>query len=186
MFFPDGGGLDLRDAQFAAETGCALIDAQLNYIVRPKTLHFEHFPDFPDWSYFYLETAPLPLSGVHETPPSSRSYEELVEVTPGTYVSRAGWDDGMVNLGDGETPAPATARLVGRYLGGSFLIVSKASMYNQIDDYSGSHNRVSPAQFRKTIGEVLRGIGPKLKDLEKKKPDEDDLWSHLNESGVAE
>jgi serine/threonine-protein kinase len=75
-------------------------------------------------------------------------YEELVEIDSGKYVERFNWEEGEF---DGE-PLPEQARLICRYLRGSFVIFSTRSIYNLVPDtYDGRHDTMSEQEFRTYI-----------------------------------
>lgn len=155
MFFPSGGGLDFRDAEFANESGCIyLIDSfyGLN-IIKPKHLHFISFKNEDSWNYFYIETEKLhPILGDTEC-----GYEYLVEDYPSHYVSAQYADYGVYDYETG-LPLPNGSKLVRRYFNGNFLIVLKNSVYNHIGaTYDGRHSRVNFSEFTECM-ETLKSI----------------------------
>lgn len=152
-FFASGGGLDLTDAFKSFESGCIeLRFGRMVSILKPKKLMFEHFSeDNFEWSYFRIVTDNLTDSGVYEN--SSRSDEELTELSPGNYYERSVWDANEFN---GE-PLSSNARVVTRILNGDMVIFSKASLYNaNSSTYDGRHSKYGIEGFRKHIEEVIQ------------------------------
>lgn len=163
---PTGGGLDFEGVTVAREPGCLefSLGRRSVYIVKPKVLTFERLDDKGE-SFFLLELDSLKPSGVYDRdeededeeasqPRRVRESEELLELSPGNYVSRDIWDRGFLGYrGDGsEIPLPASARLVSRFFGGKILIVAKASLWNSAaETYDGRHNRMTSAQIRNVI-----------------------------------
>lgn len=164
-FHPDGGGLDLQGAAASAEDGCLELrfHPRIAVVIRPLSFHFESFPGFDDWAYFRLETAELAPSGVYRN--LQGTYEELLELSPGRYLSRDLWERGF--LEDPETgtelPFPQSARVVSRQFRGAFVVFAKASVYNEIDPYQGHHAKVSSDTFRRQIEDLLRTHGQRLR-----------------------
>lgn len=148
MFYPKGGGNDLKGAKKSYETDCIEINmGGLTEIIKPKRLIFESFNESFEWNYFRLETGQLKPSGVYGYN-LSRSYEELTELHPKYYVNRDAWDNNEYN----GKPIPQTARLVTRILEGDFVIFQKRSMYNKISGtYDGRHNKMDTDKFRQYI-----------------------------------
>jgi len=165
-FAPDGGGLDLAAAKFSVEEDCIelVFEAGMVVVVKPLQLIFESFEGFSEWAYFRLETSELPPSGTYNN--VAGNFEEVLELTPGEYVSRTVYDEGCLH--DGETgeeiPFPDTARVVTRQFNGSFVIFAKASHYNEIDQYKGDHNRFTADGFREQIDRIVREYGQKIRD----------------------
>ena len=155
VFFPDGGGLDMEKVLYANEEGCLYIHTTLSgcYVVKPKALHFEGFPDFR-WNYFLLELEELQAVDPEN---AQRNEEHLVEDTPGHYVSGKYVQYGVYDYDSGEK-LPEGFREVVRCMRGKFLIVEKYGHYNGISaTYDGRHNMCSTTDFRKYI-ERLGGI----------------------------
>lgn len=147
MFFPTGGGLDIENANLAAEKDCIEIDTGGLYdIIKPHRLIFNSFNASPQWNYFRLEAAELKPSGVYKY--EDESEEELAELEPGRYVSRTYFDQ-MEYHGE---QLPSTARVVTRHLRGAFVIFQKTSIYNRNSrTYDGRHNKMSDEEFRNYI-----------------------------------
>jgi hypothetical protein len=151
-FLPNGGGLDLHGCSFSNEEQCIELNlAGMGHVLKPKKLTFQWFANTDyEWAYFLLETETLKPSGVYEE--LFIGEEELVEISSGKYIERAYWDAGEFN---GER-LPKEARLIGRYLSGSLVSFSKASLYNNNSrTYDGRHNKQSPELFKKYIQGVV-------------------------------
>lgn len=150
MFYPDGGGLDIKSSKLSYEKDCIEIHTGLIDILKPKCLIFESFPD-PIWNYFRIETNELNPSGVYKE--SNYPSEELTELEPMRYVHRSHWD---INEYQGED-LPETARVLTRHLKGSFVIFAKASYYNlESSTYDGRHNKMSAVEFRTYIEKATK------------------------------
>lgn len=149
MFYPTGGGLDIKSANVSVEHNCIEIFTGLTNIIKPKELIFESFKD-PAWNYFRIETSELNLSGVYED--YDYPNEELTELSEGNYISRSYWDEGEYN---GEK-LPKSARVVIRQLKGSFVIFAKASYYNRHSaTYDARHNKMNSIEFRNYIENTI-------------------------------
>ena len=100
--------------------------------MKPKVLIFQSFDKPYEWAYFRLETKGLDPSGWYENLTGIK--EELTELHPGEYIHRSYWDAGYYEFDETgrELPLPGTARIVFRYLSGSFLFFAKASPYNEV------------------------------------------------------
>ncbi len=173
MFAPDGGGLDLKGAQFSAEPDCIELafSPKIAVILKPRVLIFESFPGFPEWSYFRLETNRLAPSGTYDSTPAT--YEELLEIAPGEYLPRDLYDQGFLGFDDQgeEIPFPKGTRVVSRQYIGSYVVFAKASHFNEIVKYRGDHNRNDDIGFRDQITAIVEKYGMKLRELtNQKKP----------------
>lgn len=140
MFYPDGGGFDLKSVEMAAESDCVELNTGLIDIVKPRKLSFHRLDDI-EQSYFRLELYELPITGNGDV---SESTEQLCEIESGVYINSDYYDEGSYN---GE-PLPNSARYVQRILKGSLVIFSKNSMYNRHHPtYDGRHNLYSEEDF---------------------------------------
>lgn len=151
LFYPTGGGFDLKGASNSLEPNCIEIHTGVNEIVNPRSLTFHSFPDDPDfdWAYFRLELNELKQSGVYES--NMEFDEELAEIAPVHYVDRAHWDDNNYN---GEE-LPSGSRLVVRRMKGPLVIFGKDSSYNHHNStYDGRHKLYNDEQFRDYIHSV--------------------------------
>jgi serine/threonine-protein kinase len=134
MFYPSRGGMDMDTVEFAQEHGCLIL---LNdVILKPKQLLFDMIDDYK-WSYFRLQCDKLTsLTGVRGI------REEMFLDESGTYVKET---EPYINR-------------VSRFLSGSFVITFKMSAINQISGlynaYSGFHNKLSAAEYRKTLDTI--------------------------------
>jgi serine/threonine-protein kinase len=154
MLYPDGGGLDLESAALGKESdtielipGHSRLRERVE-LVKPERLIFERFGSNPEWNYFRLETGGLEPSGVDIV---YRDCEEVAAIDNG-YIERYHWYEGSYN----DKKLPSTARLIRRYLKGTFLIIQKSSVYNHIDTYVGLHNQKTTDEFRDYISQKLR------------------------------
>ena len=150
MFYPTGGGMDIESAKLSTEKGCIEIFTGLTEILKPKCLSFQSFNN-DRWNYFRIDTDALQPSGIYGEVGDEVS-EELTELEPLHYVPRSHWDSEEYN-GD---PLPKGARVLTRYLKGSFVIFSKSSPYNQHPTtYDGRHDKMNAEQFRSYIEGVI-------------------------------
>lgn len=150
MFYPTGGGLDIKSCSDSTENNCLEVYTGLTDIIKPKRLLFESFED-SIWNYFRLESIEMPASGVYEE--QNYPNEELIELEPGHYISRSHWDGGEYQ---GEK-LPDFARIVTRHLRGSFVIFAKASHYNHYSNtYDARHDKMTSSEFRTYIEEVMK------------------------------
>ena len=159
VFSPDGGGLDLKGAADSAEPDCIALHFVENppSIVKPEVLIFQSFDKPYEWAYFRLATKGLDPSGWYENLTGIK--EELTELHPGEYIHRSYWDAGYYEFDETgrELPLPGTARIVFRYLSGSFLFFAKASPYNEVlsTDDEG-HSKMTQEEFEEYIGCKIR------------------------------
>ncbi len=129
------------------EPGCIelIFDVNIVHLLMPRHLALEVTSNNHEWSYLWLESQPLPPSGVYEE--GNRIREELCETTPGEYRPRSTWDEGH----DNGQPLPSEARLVTRMLARkAFLVISKTSTYDN-ETYDGRHTHVSETDFREVM-----------------------------------
>jgi len=149
MFYPTGGGLDVKSASTSTERNCIEIFTGLTDIIKPKKLIFESFEN-PIWNYFRIETSELDSSGVYKD--YNYPSEEVTELSEGNYISRSYWDEGEYN---GEK-LPKSARVVTRHLKGTFVIFAKSSYYNRHSStYDARHNKMNSEEFRVYIEKVI-------------------------------
>jgi hypothetical protein len=106
MYYPSGGGMDLRGAKLGLEpeTIELLIDDGYVELIKPKRLIFESFDSDAQWNYFRVETDELEPTGIKNV---FRDREELIEIEPLNYISRYDWESDSY-----EGERPSTARLV--------------------------------------------------------------------------
>jgi serine/threonine-protein kinase len=147
MFFPGGGGMDLRSARWAQEPGFIELDmGGLTYLMKPKELTFESFAADSEWNYFRLETEkadPIFESG-------ARDSEYIVETgAGGNYITRDDFDAFYEENGYDHEEWRKVSRYYG---GGSFVIFQKTSSYNFTPGtYDGRHALVDGPAFREYI-----------------------------------
>ena len=152
MFYPKGGGLDLKGSSESEESNCIEIRTSFNEIISPKSLTFNSFDnDFDnDWAYFRIDLNEINQTDVYNY--KTEFDEELTELSPQNYVSREYWDEGEYD----EQKLPAEARLIIRRLKGALVIFGKFSPYNQHSStYDGRHNRFDEIGFRNYIENVI-------------------------------
>ncbi len=161
-FLPTGGGMDMLGIDVAAEPGCLAIevDEKIVYVIKPKSLVLEYFPESPVNSFAFLQLDQLKPTGISENAETGeRSYSEyIVELEPGRYVERSVWDQGYYDYDDDgrEIELPDSARLVTRWLGGKILLVAKTSVWNRTKStYDGRHNRMQAHKIREVISNAL-------------------------------
>ncbi len=161
---PGGGGLDMERVRPAMnEPGCLeFFPHNTNgvlYLVKPKRLTLEFLENAPAESFFHLEIEELQPSGAYperDSEPENdeddryATYsEEVVEVAPGKYISRSGWDEDAYPDG---RDLPGDARLVVRQFRGALMAVTKGSLWNGASaTYDGRHSRMTPRQIRSVI-----------------------------------
>lgn len=167
---PSGGGLDMQRVRLALhEPGCLEFfpcDADdVVYLMKPKRLTLEFIDYAPAESLFHLELDELEQSDAYAKPDDDeddgevktgrrkRLQEEVVEIAPRQYVSRAGWDEDR--LPDGG-PLPKGSRLVVRFFGGAAMPVAKGSLWNgAASTYEGRHSNMTPEHIRRVIENTL-------------------------------
>lgn len=168
---PGGGGLDMQRVRPAIhEPECLEFfpheSDDVLYLMKPKRLTLEFIEHAPAESFFHLELEELEPTGVYPEPDNDdesereplparyeRVSEEVVEIGPRQYVSRSGWDDGL--LPDGRN-LPRQSRLVVRCLRGAAMPVTKGSLWNgAAETYDGRHSRMTPGQIRNVIERTL-------------------------------
>ncbi|GBD82984.1 hypothetical protein TEHD86_1706 [Tetragenococcus halophilus subsp. halophilus] len=155
MFFPNHGGSDLRKVEKAPEKEFIYLytDANTVNLVKPKMLYYESFGKDYIWNYFRLE-----LDDISPVLSENTNIQEeyLTEIPPAKYVD---WKAGNYGFyGDG-SPLSKDAKLVHRFIKGSFVFFSKKSFYNAIPQtYDGRHNLVSSLLFRNYINYLRDGL----------------------------
>ena len=151
LFYPKGGGLDLRGASVSHETNCIEIRTSFNEVISPINVTFNSFENDEnnEWAYFRIEINELTKTNVYNNDVGFD--EELTELSPLNYVSREHWDENEYN---GKS-LPTGTRLVIRRLKGSMVIFGKSSPYNKHSStYDGRHNQYNEDEFRNYIKQV--------------------------------
>jgi len=161
--FPAGGGHDLTGAKRSPEKGCVEFSTPNSVrIVKPKVLEFNYFPNNTDWAYFRLETA-----GLKSITPNANSLfikEKVTELEPGHYVEKEIWEKGYMgyNEKNNRILLPKSARLVSRYIKGSFVIFAKSSPYNKNHvTYDARHDKMNSKKFRQYIEKCIIKLNEK-------------------------
>lgn len=172
VLLPTGGGMDMVGAVRSHEPGCLELRVRrgLAYVVKPRRLVLERFPDALAESFFILEAEPLDLADVEGedfldeerdavlSRRRTRGSEEILELAPRHYVPRSVWDDGNLGIdsnGD-KIPLPSGARVVVRWLNGRFMFLSTGSLWNGVPaTYDGRHDRLTTSAIRAQIQDAL-------------------------------
>jgi len=159
-FFPSGGGLDLTGAGLASEKDCInLYFGSLSHdVIKPSKLIFNSFDDDYQWAYFRIETYELAPSGVYDI--DIEEDEEVLDLGDAKYTQRQFWDMGYyVDENGTRKELSSDAKVVTRFLKGSFAIFAKASIYNSVSGtYDGRHNRMDDERFRRYIQTAVDSI----------------------------
>lgn len=154
---PTGGGRDFHKVTRAREADCLDFEVEEHsvYRVKAERMTLEYIAEAPAESFLLLEAGSLrPLTG------SARRgrQEEFLELSDGERLEREVWDQGFLNYDDQgrEIPIPSDARLVVRWLGGRFLIVTKGSLWNgDPSTYDGRHDKMTADDIRTVITRSL-------------------------------
>lgn len=142
LFFPRGGGLTVERVS-TGEGGRMLLlkIAQGGLVaVKPVRLTLERFAADPEFSYAVLETADVDPLGVEKrfTDPEC---ELLKQVNEFDYVANDSDDDEPLNPGVGVSCE--------RYFkGGVFVLAPTRGIYNRVDDYDGTANKLGRDKLR--------------------------------------
>lgn len=149
---PTGGGRDFHAVEHSRESGCLDFEVDEHSVYRAKAerLTLEYISEAPAESFLLLESGTLkPVLG------NARDrQEELLELSGGERLDRDVWDRGFLDYDDEgrEIPIPDDARIVVRWFGGKFLIITKGSMWNgDSGTYDGRHDRMSADDIRSII-----------------------------------
>ncbi len=171
LFFPESGGLDLKNARRSVEEGCIELDFVSIYIVKPKRLIFESFGADANWNYFRLETGGLKPSGVYSNERlKGKIREDVSETYPGKYEDYDIAENRSYYRERGYD-VPIGTRHVMRYFEGSFVIFNKRSPYNlDASTYDGRHNEMTTDEFREYIQRNIVSIYPPAGAIKKLLP----------------
>lgn len=153
IFYPRGGGLDLRNAQDSFEEKCIELRTSFNEIISIQSLSFHSFEDDEnfDWAYFRINTNTIKQTNIYNY--NVGYEEELTEIEPLNYIDRKYWDKDEFD----NQPLPKGARLVVRRLKGDIVIFGKSSPYNQhTSTYDGRHDKLKADEFRSYISNVKK------------------------------
>jgi serine/threonine-protein kinase len=145
-FLPDGGGNDFEGCE--VRDGLLECDLGATYQVKPAALEVVIWPDYPEWSYFYVELSELSPTGVYGSK-SFKRQEEFVRLPNGRLKKRSVWDEqGDYDSSGNFRSLPNESRLIVRFLSGNWAIVAKRSPYNDdADTYDGRHNTLGREGF---------------------------------------
>lgn len=149
-FFPEGGGMHVTGASL--REGGQLLALHLpsggpDYILKPIKLTLECFPDHPEFGYAVLEAGE-----VERLTQGSRYIDGPVErlrtLNEFDYVVNDTEQEQPRYLGVGE----ACER---RFMGGFFVIAPTRGIYNAIDDYMGTAQRVGVEGLKREFARLL-------------------------------
>lgn len=155
VFFPTGGGLDLKDVRLSYEENCVELNFGSIHIIKPKRLLFESFGDDHEWNYFRVEIDFLKMTGVNKDEvalsyETEKGREVISELSPANYFPYEIYENSYYYERD--YLFTKFSRHVTRWFKGSFVIFSKRSLYNLTSStYDGRHNKVSTDEFREYI-----------------------------------
>lgn len=154
-YLPRGGGLDLESAKESYENGLLELNMNgLTYLVKPKELHFERFPEMENMSYLRMIVGEIKPTGKSEA--VSEDIEEVTELYPLEYEDYTSWQSNCTESGE---DLPKSARRVSRILKGDLCFFSKSSIYNQLPaTYDGRHSTMSPLDFRRYIRDFIKMV----------------------------
>lgn len=151
MFYPSGGGLDVKGALMSNEKNLIEIKTPYADVLSPKKLTFHKLNDI-EQSYFRIELNEISSLGIGDSLGYS---EQLCELKPAEYVSSRVMEDGEYN----GLPLPTSARYVQRLLKGSLVIFSKQSIYNKAGKtYDGRHDKYDEDGFNAYLKKQLKEV----------------------------
>lgn len=145
-FLPRVGGLDLTRSE-VKENGEVrlLMSGSFYYDCLPKALHYVNYQYKPSESYFFLETQPIakPInSGLYEKDNEIVSYAEFAngDLTSAELYKDDIWKGRYI---------PNDTKSVTRVYEGSFLFVSRYSLYNSYGPaYDARHSKMGFEKFK--------------------------------------
>ncbi|NJM42406.1 MAG: hypothetical protein HC853_17540 [Anaerolineae bacterium] len=163
IFWADTGGSVLKGVEEANEYGCIQLTDGSVGIVKPARLEFESFgEDLSTWAYLRLEAATLELALPLGAASIRNEISEFVaEVYPGKYYHPSVIETQVLGFDANGKPIrlPPSARIVKRYLTGTFLFFSSASKYKVLDEYRGTHIGLNRDAFRTLIQQAVEKLG---------------------------
>ena len=145
-FLPRVGGLDLTRAEVKENGEVRLLMSGSSYYdCLPKALHYVNYQYKPSESYFFLETQPI------AKPINSRLYEKDNEIV--NYAEFANGDLTSAELYKDDIwkgrYIPNDTKSVTRVYEGSFLFVSRHSLYNSYGPaYDARHSKMGFEKFK--------------------------------------
>ncbi|MBF2720144.1 protein kinase [Psychrobacter sp. NG254] len=145
-FLPRVGGLDLTRAEVKENGEVRLLMSGSSYYdCLPKALHYVNYQYKPSESYFFLETQPIakPInSGLYEKNNEIVSYAEFAngDLTSAELYKDDIWKGRYI---------PNDTKSVTRVYEGSFLFVSRHSLYNSYGPaYDARHSKMGFEKFK--------------------------------------
>ena len=145
-FLPRVGGLDLTRAEVKENGEVRLLMSGSSYYdCLPKALHYVNYQYKPSESYFFLETQPIakPInSGLYEKDNEIVSYAEFAngDLTSAELYKDDIWKGRYI---------PNDTKSVTRVYEGSFLFVSRHSLYNSYGPaYDARHSKMGFEKFK--------------------------------------
>ncbi len=156
VFYPTGGGMDLKGAKRAKEYECIELDCTRIQLIKPEYLLFESIDAEPRHNYFWLKCKILQptkfnINGYDNTKHQISDYREAIsQLTDGNYIPPIDSDSFPSDLN--LNGSKENIKCITRWFKGSFLIVRKDSFYyNDFHTYKGLHNSISPNSFKKNM-----------------------------------
>ncbi len=152
-FFPEGGGQHIAGASLCE--GGALLSLQIagggaDYIVLPKRLVVERFPDHPAFGYAVLEVGEVSRL-TDEDAYVEDSVERLRRLNDFDYVPD-----------DRDSNEPKFAMLgklcYRRFKRGLMVFAPTHGIYNYIDDYMGTAERLGLDELRRRFAELIERV----------------------------
>lgn len=159
VLYPTGGGLDWDHTAHTPEDGCLAMATSARHVdvFMPAKMTLEKISEDTLQSFLLLELKSLAADPIEAKP--SRERQELLEVPGQGYLERWHWDAGYIGHDEQgrEIAIPEDARLVSRWLRGSFLLTSKASLWNaDPSTYDARHSRMDTSEIRAAIENAIR------------------------------
>ncbi|RIQ54395.1 hypothetical protein D0844_08315 [Bordetella avium] len=153
-FLPEGGGQHIRGANLCE--GGAMLSLQISgggadYIVLPTRLVVERFPNHPAFGYAVLE-----VGEAHRLTEGDAFLDGAVE-----KLRR--FNDFDYAPDDGDSDEPQFAGLgepcYRRFKGGLMVFAPTYGIYNRIDKYNGTAERLGLEELRRQYGELVERLG---------------------------
>jgi len=160
-YLPTGGGMTMEGVGLGHERGTIELRPakRVAYLLKPERMSINYFPQAPAQSFIFITTKPLKQTDVYDHQ-LSREQEEVVELGPCDYRPRSAWDHGEVEINGQLHDLPGDARLVCRFLGGSFMMVGEGSFWNgHPNTYDGEHDQLGEAKVRALIERIIERDG---------------------------
>lgn len=159
--FPTGGGQDIDYVELSREKGCLEFVAGgggTRYLIKPDRLVLEFIEDAPGESFLYLKTkkikpVQLETSYFDEASVFYKTRQEVLRVGQNHYP-RTHWDEHHLgyDINGDSIEVPDYAHILVRFEMGSFMIVSKGTLWNGTSKtYDGIHNTLMPWEIREII-----------------------------------